>query len=139
MQRRIVLGLVTELYLGARLPSFVRAAGHEYRRAETRAELREALRSARPALVVVDLAQDAGDLSEIARHAGEARLVAYGPLHDVEGQRAARAAGFHEVLPSIYFHRHVAELLARHLPVAPPSEAAAEVKGWRRLFSRGDR
>ncbi len=137
MQDRLVVALVRELYFGAKLVDWVRSFGCKYKRVETRADLIKAVRSSNPALVVVDLECQPGDLTEITCHSGRAKLLAFGPPSDVESLEAARAAGFDEVVLNIQYHRELRSLLARHLPAEAPEEMDGEgKKPWQRLWPR---
>ncbi|MDQ3328759.1 MAG: hypothetical protein M3506_09585, partial [Chloroflexota bacterium] len=142
MQHRLVVALAPNTYFGCKVVNFVHQIGYEYTQVETRAALLETLRSRTPALVCVDLTLDPGNLLEITGQAAEARLIAYGPPGDTTAHRAARAAGFHEVIPNIQFHREVPRILRRNLPaetlpeVQPPPQRSGEAKGWRRFVPR---
>lgn len=143
MQDKLVVALYRDQRFGASLSDWVRWVGYGYMQAATRADLLDMLRATSPALVVVDLSNGPGDLDEIARLAGEARLVAFGPPREFESFPATEAAGFHEVLPAMVFHRGVPDVLTRslgvELPVRPPRwERGRTVGGplrtlWRRL------
>lgn len=150
MAAGLVVGMVRDLYFGTHLVAWVRHYGHEYRGVDTAPELVRTLRSARPSLVIVDLELEPGDLGEIARAAGGARLVAYGPPQDPAIRQAAADAGFHEVMLNIVYHRECSALLARNLnaqPIESNGHAPAEPNGHgrsgegggllRRLWPRG--
>jgi len=146
-QDKLVIALVRDYYFGgAQLDQWVQWAGYKYRRFDASGELIRALGTARAGLVIVDLRleSDRIGLAEIAYRAGESRLIAFGPVADVESRHAAEEAGFHEVMPNINFHRRVPVLLARHLPLDPTLEYKApnaerlstngHAVGWRRLL-----
>ncbi len=132
MESRLIVALVRDYYLGgADLGGFARAYECKYKRVDNHSDLIKALRSSRPVLVVVDLACDVGDLREVASQAQNGtHLVAFGPAHDEGLRREAKAAGFHEAMPNIEFHRTVPDVLARHIP--PPPEKS----GLDRLLDR---
>ncbi len=113
---RVVVALVRRGHFCVNLSAWVRRAEYEYIHVESRAGLLAVLHTSSPALVVVDLALEPGNLLEITGEAGSARLIAFGPPRMVAALRAAEAAGFHEVIPDIIFHRQVPQLLARNLP-----------------------
>lgn len=136
MQDRLVVALVRDLFFGVRLVDFVRLFGYELERAETSDDLIKTLCSTHPALVIVDLEYRPGDLSEIARHAGTARLLAFGAPADTESCKAARAAGFDEVVVNNQFHRELRALLGRNLGVEAVQETQGAGKRWRRLWGR---
>jgi len=142
MQHRLVVALAPNTYFGCKVVNFVHQIGYEYKQVETRAALVETLRSTTPALVCVDLSLDPGNLLEITGQAAEARLVAYAPPGDITVHQAARAAGFHEVMPNIQFHREVPRILRRNLPVETlpkvqsPTQRTGEAMSWRRFLPR---
>jgi hypothetical protein len=142
MQHKLVVALAPTTYFGCKIVNFVHQIGYEYTQLETRAALLDTLRSTTPALVCVDLTLDPGNLLEITGQAADARLVAYGPCGDPAALQAARAAGFHEVMPNIQFHREVPKILRRNLPAETLQEVQAqprrtdEDKGWRRFLPR---
>lgn len=116
MPERVVVALVRTGHFSTSVGSWVRWAGYGYTQVETRAGLIAVLRTSAPALVIVDLACEPGDLLEITGECGDARLVAFGSPRAAEALQAAEAAGFHEVLPDIVFHRQVPQMLSRNLP-----------------------
>ncbi len=116
MNNRLILALVPDLFFGARLSDSARSLGRDLRRVSSRAALLSALQESEPALVIVDLAAGRDRLEDIVTHAGDARLVAFGPHVDTESRHAALIAGFHEVVPNSRLAREGAALLARHLP-----------------------
>lgn len=142
MQHRLVVALAPTTYFGCKIVNFVHQIGYEYAQVETRAALLDTLRTTTPALVCVDLTLDPGNLLEITGQAADARLVAYGPPGDAAAQRAARAAGFHEVMANIQFHREVPQILRRNLPAETLTEAQVpprhinDERGWRRFLPR---
>ncbi|MDP9351157.1 MAG: hypothetical protein M3P51_06430 [Chloroflexota bacterium] len=113
---KVVVALVRSGHFCVNLGAWVRRAGYESIHVESRAGLMAVLHTSSPALVIVDLTREPGNLLELTGEAGSARLIAFGPPRMVEALRAAEAAGFHEVLPDIIFHRQVPQLLARNLP-----------------------
>ncbi|MDQ3326894.1 MAG: hypothetical protein M3506_00020 [Chloroflexota bacterium] len=119
MSGKTIFALVPDVFFGSRLSDSARSLGYDLRRVSTPEALLAALSGPQPPLVIVDLSHAAGHLPEIAAAAGQARLVAFGPHVDTEGQRAAREAGFHEVVPNSRLAREGAALLARNLPRTP--------------------
>ena len=116
MHSRLILALAPDIFFGARLSDAARSLGCTLMRVSTPDALLRALDASPPALVVVDLSAGAAHLSEVVRRAGGARLIAFGPHVDSASRDAARAAGFHEVVPNSRLAREGAALLARHLP-----------------------
>ena len=122
MNDRIVLGLVPDLFFGARLGDGVRTLGYEFKRLSALGDLLAELERSEPALVIVDLSARPGDLGEIVRSAGNARLMAFGPHVDTESRRAAKEAGFHEVVTNGRLSRELPVLLARNLDPTTSAE-----------------
>ncbi|MBA2363253.1 MAG: hypothetical protein H0V86_06980 [Chloroflexia bacterium] len=122
MSDKSILALAPDVFFGARLSDSAHTLGYTLRRVSTPEELLAALAVSQSPLVIVDLSHGAGHLPEIATAAGRARLVAYGPHVDTESQRAAREAGFHEVVPNSRLAREGAALLARNLPEEPAAD-----------------
>jgi DNA-binding NarL/FixJ family response regulator len=116
MHPRLILALAPDIFFGARVSDAARTLGYTLTRVATPDALLAALDASTPALVVVDLSAGTARLKEVARRAGSARLIAFGPHVDTASRDAARAAGFHEVVPNSRLAREGAALLARHLP-----------------------
>lgn len=116
MSSRQILALAPDIFFGARLSDAARSLGYTLTRVSTSDALLAALDASPPALVVVDLSAGAARLMDVAAKAGAARLIAFGPHVDTASRDAARAAGFHEVVPNSRLAREGAVLLARHLP-----------------------
>ncbi len=123
-QNKLVLALVRDLFFGVRLSDTVRSLGHEFKRVDTPAALLSELDSCEPGLVIVDLGGNTGALSEIARRARGARLVAFGPHVDTDSRRAAKEAGFDEVVTNGRLARDLSGLLSRNLPSGDVVDAA---------------
>ncbi len=121
-ESKLVLVLVRDLFFGARLSDGVRSLGYELKRVGSTAALLSELDAQTPALVIVNLGESADDLAEIARRAGGARLIAFGPHVDTESRRAAKEAGFHDVVTNGRLARDLPSLLSRNLS---PGEADA--------------
>jgi DNA-binding NarL/FixJ family response regulator len=122
MSDRSILALVPDVFFGARLSDSARSLGYDLRRVSTPEALLEEMAAHPPALVIVDLSRGTEHLEKIAAAAGQARLVAFGPHVDTESHRAARAAGFHEVVANSRLAREGAALLARNLPGDPAAD-----------------
>lgn len=127
---KLILALVKDLFFGARLSDVAAALGYAFKRVSTGTALLDALDGQAPALVIVDLGVKPCDLAEVARKAGGARLIAFGPHVDTESRAAARSAGFHEVVANSRLARELPQLLSRNLEghheLTPDDAASAE-------------
>jgi DNA-binding response OmpR family regulator len=127
MGRPEVFALVPELLAGIRVHEAAKAAGAGIRLLETEAELRSALASGTPALVVVDLGYHGidGEAAVAAASAAGARVIAFGPHVQEERLEAGRQAGADRVYRRGRFLRQVAAILREHLAEQPRRPASA--------------
>jgi DNA-binding response OmpR family regulator len=91
-----VVAAVADLFFSSRLQDLARRSDVPLTIAPTLAKLQEALALEQPALVLVDLSARGLDPIEavrLAKNAGVAQVVAFGPHKDLAARSAALAAG----------------------------------------------
>ena len=132
--RLIVLNEV--LFFGVKIGNTLRGLGYQVEFAKTTAEFAEKLEDGEktPALGIVDI--NAGvDWTLVSAltsgDAGGAPILAFGSHLDVDGLRAAKAAGARRVVSNGDFHRDMVKLAQRYARAGPAgkrsgADAAAE-------------
>lgn len=124
-----VVVLNRDLLFGSRIASTVRTLGYDPTFVPTTAAFCEAVRAATPALAIIDMNGQVDwplVASLVEEVGGGTPLLAFGPHVDVNGRRAAKAAGVGRIVSNGDFHRQMAELIARY---ARPRQGAGDGKG----------
>jgi FixJ family two-component response regulator len=113
---RSVLALVADLFFSVKLTKELRAHGFAPRILRDGAAFLAAVEAERPALAIIDLAArlDWGQVERLAEEAPEVPLLVFGPHKDVDGFRAAKAAGVARVVSNSQFHREAPQLVERY-------------------------
>jgi DNA-binding NarL/FixJ family response regulator len=102
--------------------------GHAMLVASTQSQAESMIASCRPTVVLVDLTggqmAGSGALRAYQSLAGaDAWLIAFGPHVDVDALAAAKAAGFHAVLPRSIFTAKLPEFLDRYFTQTPVGDS----------------
>ncbi|MCC6705112.1 MAG: hypothetical protein IT334_09550 [Thermomicrobiales bacterium] len=123
-----IVVLNRDVFFGARLKQLGRDLGYAVEIAPDASAFRSRLSGDSVVLGIIDI-NARPDWSVIAGESVETRrppVLAFGPHLDVEGLRAAKAAGVTRVVSNGQFHRDAAELIRRYArdsgPDAIPSE-----------------
>jgi hypothetical protein len=113
-----IVVLNRDLMFGVQIGNVVRALGFDPRFARTTDAFVEAIRrrDPRPALGIVDMNGpiDWDTIAKLTSEPDGPPLVGFGPHVDVEGRRAAKAAGMTRIVSNGEFHRGMAELIGRY-------------------------
>lgn len=118
---RVVLALVADLFFSVKLTKELRAHGFAPRVLRESEAFLTAVVTERPALAIIDLAArvDWERVATVSTEAPDVPLLVFGPHKDVEGFRAAKAAGVARVVSNSQFHREAAQLAARYARPSP--------------------
>jgi methylmalonyl-CoA mutase cobalamin-binding subunit len=113
-----IVVLNRDLFFGVRIGNALRDAGYAVTFRPATAAFAAAVRAAEPAaaLGLIDLGADP-DWSEIARLTQEVPstpILVFGPHKDVDGFRAAKAAGITRIVSNGEFHRDMLGLVRRY-------------------------
>jgi DNA-binding NtrC family response regulator len=123
--------LTKDLLFGVSIRNAVLRLGFSARIVKSPEALSEALLAASPALAVVDLSTVGADgdwdsIQEVAER--PTPVLVFGPHKDVDGLRAAKAAGVTRVVSNGQFHREMAQLIERYATGgAQPENDEAEI------------
>ena len=114
-----IVVLNRDLMFGVRIGNQLRALGYDVTFARDTAEFAARLRTTDPApsLGIIDMnaGVDWGQVSAVVENpAIECPLLAFGPHLDVEGRRAAKAAGVDRLVSNGEFHRDMVRLVGRY-------------------------
>jgi len=122
----VVVALNRDLMFGSRISSVVKALGFAPRLVKDTDAFALAVREADPALAIVDMngPVDWGAIAALAADpAVTTPLLGFGPHVDVDGRRAAKAAGMTRIVSNGDFHRDTAELISRYArPAGQPGD-----------------
>ncbi len=124
-QTGLLVVLNRDLFFGVRIGNTLRALGYDVVFVQTTDAFVARLRGPEPvALGIIDMSAGvAWDRIRSARDAGLATpLLAFGSHLDVEGRRAAKAAGVTRIVSNGDFHRDMVHLVRRY--AAPPEPAS---------------
>jgi CheY-like chemotaxis protein len=122
-QAGLLVVLNRDLFFGVRIGNTLRALGYSVVFVPTTAALIDRLRGPDPvALGIIDMSAGADwDRIRALREAGiQTPLLAFGSHLDVEGRRAAKAAGVTRVVSNGDFHRDMVQLVRRYARPRPP-------------------
>lgn len=119
-----IVVLNVDLMFGVRIGNGLRGLGYGVVFARDGGRFAELVRGTRPAPVLGVIDMNAGIdwsvIAELAADAGVATpLLAFGPHVDVEGRRAAKAAGVDRIVSNGEFHRSMVGLVGRYALPAP--------------------
>ena len=117
----LIVVLARDLFFGVRIRQVGTELGYRVQVVNDATGYIEALEAEPVALGVVDI-NARPDWDEIARTrpvGGDVPILAFGPHLDVDGLRAAKAAGVTRVVSNGQFHREAAELLRRYARSEP--------------------
>jgi DNA-binding NarL/FixJ family response regulator len=129
--RGAIMILTKDLLFSVSIRNAVLRLGFTARIVKSPEALSEALLAASPALAIVDLSTvgangDWDTIQEVAER--PTPVLVFGPHKDVEGLRAAKAAGVTRVVSNGQFHREMAQLIERyatgHAPTADDVDVA---------------
>lgn len=108
----IVSALSRDVFFGMRIRTVLQNLGYEMKLCKTEQELVEAVPGAVMALVDFNLPVDWDQLKSILQ--GEVPILAFGAHTNVEGFRAAKAAGVTRVVSNGEFSRRLPSLLTQY-------------------------
>ena len=110
---RTVLAVVDDMFFASKIRAVAEAVGVEISFPRTKESLIEKARQAN--LVIVDLHNQKIDPltlpEDLSAHSGEIRLLGFFSHVEVELQRRALEAGYHQVIPRSAFSRDLAQIL----------------------------
>ena len=114
----VVVALIKDLFFSVKVGNELRAHGYEPVIARSTSRFVELVAERRPALGIVDVAAGV-DWPAVASLADDAAtrdvpLLAFGPHKDVEGLRAAKAAGITRVVSNGQLHADLPGLVDRY-------------------------
>jgi hypothetical protein len=122
----IVVALVKDLFFSVKLGNELRGHGYEPRFVKTVGEFRTRLEEDEPVLGIIDI-DAVSDWEQIANLAANTTLatiplLAFGPHKDIEGRRAAKAAGIARILSNSQFHAEAPLYVQRYArrSIQPP-------------------
>jgi DNA-binding NtrC family response regulator len=115
--RGAIMILTKDLLFGVSIRNAVLRLGFTARMVKSPEALSEELLAASPALAIVDLSTvgvdgDWDTIQEVAER--PTPVLVFGPHKDVDGLRAAKAAGVARVVSNGQFHREMAQLIERY-------------------------
>jgi DNA-binding NtrC family response regulator len=115
--RGAIMILTKDLLFGVSIRNAVLRLGFTARMVKSPEALSEELLAASPALAIVDLSTVGADgdwdtIQEVAER--PTPVLVFGPHKDVDGLRAAKAAGVTRVVSNGQFHREMAQLIERY-------------------------
>ena len=117
-QRLPIVILNRDLMFGVQVGNVVRALGLAPRFVRTTDAFTVAMRQQEPApaLGILDMngAVDWPSVAALVSESGIPPVLAFGPHVDVEGRRAAKAAGVTRIVSNGEFHRSMGELIGRY-------------------------
>jgi hypothetical protein len=106
-----VLAVVDDMFFKAKIRAVAEAVGAEISFPRTKEVLLE--RAGQADLVIVDLQNQKIDPLSLPAELGATRLLGFFSHVEVELQRQAVAAGYHQVMPRSAFARDLADILAK--------------------------
>jgi DNA-binding NtrC family response regulator len=120
--RGAIMILTKDLLFGVSIRNAVLRLGFTARMCKTPEALSEALLGASPALAIIDLSTVGADgdwdtVGEVAER--QVPVLVFGPHKDVDGLRAAKAAGVTRVVSNGQFHREMTQLIERYATGGP--------------------
>lgn len=123
---RTVIVLNRDLMFGSRIANAVRSLGLTPRFVKTGDALLEAVESegSRAALVILDMntAIDWQMVADLTSDPATPPVLGFGPHVDIDGRRAAQAAGVKRIVSNGDFHRDTVSLIARYLVPSAPDQ-----------------
>lgn len=106
--------LSRDLFFGMRARTVIRKMGHDVTLVDSEEKLLDAVRDVNPALVIIDFNQPVAWEGLGSLLGSEVPVLAFGAHTDVEGFRAAKAAGVDRVTSNGDFSRRLPELIESH-------------------------
>jgi hypothetical protein len=115
----IVVALVKDLFFSVKLGNEVRRAGFEPRIVKTQSDFSDAVRADNVALGIIDLSVK---VDWTNWQPPGVPVIAFGPHKDIEGRRAAKAAGIARILSNSQFHAEAPLYVQRYArrSIQPP-------------------
>ena len=108
-----VLALIRDLFFSVKIRNELAAIGITVRLVGNTDAFVSTARELNPVLGIIDISAGV-DWGRIAELAGSIPLLAFGPHRDVQGFRAAKAAGVTRVVANSELHAHLLELVDRY-------------------------
>jgi hypothetical protein len=123
--RGVIMILTKDLLFGVSIRNAVLRLGFTARIVKSPDALSEALLATSPALAIVDLSTVGADgdwdsVQDVAER--PTPVLVFGPHKDVDGLRAAKAAGVTRVVSNGQFHREMAQLIERYATGRAPAD-----------------
>jgi methylmalonyl-CoA mutase cobalamin-binding subunit len=113
-----IVVLNRDLFFGVRIGNALRDAGYTVTFRPATAAFAAAVRAAEPpaALGLIDLGADPdwAEIAQLAQEVPSTPILVFGPHKDVEGFRAAKAAGITRIVSNGDFHRDMLGLVRRY-------------------------
>ena len=104
-----VLAVVDDMFFASKIRAVAEAVGVEINFPRTKESIIEKARAAD--LIIVDLHNEKIDPLSLPAELGDVRLLGFFSHVEVELQRKALAAGYHQVVPRSVFARDLAQIL----------------------------
>lgn len=119
-ERGVIIAVVKDVFFGVTVRNTIKRLNFEAQLIKSTDTLADTVAVYDPTLVVIDLQvieeESAWD-SVTATRALDIPVLVFGPHKDVEGLRAAKAAGVSRVVANSQFHREMPELIERYVKV----------------------
>ncbi len=129
-QAGLLVVLNRDLFFGVRIGNTLRALGYSVVFVPTTEALIDRLRGPDPvALGIIDMSAgvDWDRIHDLREDGIQTPLLAFGSHLDVEGRRAAKAAGVTRVVSNGDFHRDMVQLVRRYARPLPPGASRQSV------------
>jgi hypothetical protein len=118
----VIVTLSRDLFFGMRVRTIVRKLGYEAALIKNESEMLQVLATSSPVLALVDFNQPV-DWSALEPLMGsDVPVIGFGSHTDVEGFRAAKAAGVTRVVSNGEFSRNLPELIEKYKHPGSPSQ-----------------